>query len=78
MRKQPGKIKFVLTFGLISFIPLVINYYVFKLLVITFFLKSFSWSYSLIELLFVSIACMLFGSLFCMYVQSKRKINVNV
>lgn len=54
MRKQPDRFKFVLLFGLIISIPLAINYYIFKLLV-TFFISSISWDYSLMELLFVSI-----------------------
>lgn len=69
-----GKVNFVLLFGIIIFIPLMINYYVIKI-IITFLSFSFiSWEYSLIELLIVTIICVLLGFLFGMYVQSKRMV----
>ncbi|MFD1170304.1 hypothetical protein [Oceanobacillus caeni] len=77
MRKQPDRFKFVLLFGLIISIPLAINYYIFKLLV-TFFISSISWDYSLMELLFVSITSIFGGLFFGAYVRSKRTTNVNV
>ncbi|MFD2630015.1 hypothetical protein [Oceanobacillus kapialis] len=76
MRKQPGKLTFVLSFGLLFSIPLAINYYIFKFL-LTIFFSSVSWDYSLIELLFVSLTCILLGLLFGMYVQSKRRMEVD-
>jgi len=77
MNKQPGKFKFVLIFGIIFSIPLAMNYYVCKLLIL-FLFRSFTWNYSLIELSFVLIASILFGVLFGTYVQRKRTNNVNV
>ena len=73
-----GRFNFVLLFGMILTVPLIINYYVIKIL-ITFLSFSFiNWGYSLIELLYVTITCFLLGYLIAMYVQSKRMIVVSM
>jgi len=71
--EQPGKIKFILSITLFLFMPLLINYYALKYLITFFF--GISWEYSLKELFGVSLVCSLFGLLFGMYVQSKRKMK---
>lgn len=72
MQKQIGAFNFILLFGLLLSIPLVINYYILKLVIS--FLTAFNWENSFNELIIVSITCIFIGLLFGMYVQSKRDV----
>lgn len=69
-----GRINFVLLFGMIIFIPLMLNYYVIKILITLLSFSFISWKYSLTELLLVTICCGSLGILFGFYVQSKRMV----
>ena len=73
-----GKVNFVLLFGIIISIPLLINYYLFKILISLLSFSFFSWEYSLTELVLVTITCVLLGILFGIYVQSKRMVVVTL
>ena len=57
-----GKVNFVLLFGIIISIPLLINYYLFKILISLVSFLFFSWEYSLTELVLVQSLVFCWGS----------------
>jgi hypothetical protein len=57
--REKGKAQFVLVYGLILSVPLVFDYYLIK-----FFVTSFRLRFSLTELLFVWMICLLVGFIF--------------
>ncbi|WP_042149349.1 hypothetical protein [Paucisalibacillus sp. EB02] len=69
-----GRVNFILLFGIILSIPLMINYYVIKILITLLSFFFISWDYTHKELLIVLFTCMLLGILFGIYVQSKRMV----
>jgi hypothetical protein len=63
-----GKGRFVLLFGTVLSIPLVLDYYIIK-----FFLNSFRLNLDFIELMISWISCILLGLLFAIYGWSRME-----
>uniref|UniRef100_A0A1S2MEE4 Uncharacterized protein n=1 Tax=Anaerobacillus isosaccharinicus TaxID=1532552 RepID=A0A1S2MEE4_9BACI len=64
--RDKGKVRFVLSYGLVISIPLLIDYYIIK-----FFLTSFRIEIVFRELVIVWITCVLLGLTLALYVWSR-------